>query len=1197
MSLPLGGGTVGQPSVVDLPGMELSTAAQRSEAGPATQWSEVGGARHRSSDGPAGQRLEDGPAGQRAAVVQRLAEGGDGPAVRAPGPEADPKFAALTADVRAKQKRVGAHPPAVSEAAKAQGAARAPQDDKEAQGKTANAEKMNAAKPGTFDKAAFVKAVNDAIAAQAPKNLEEADNFGGSGKAAAVKGQVQGQVSEGKQASASAIETTTKAPPDTSAAKEKPVTPLVADQPPPVPGTPDPAKAVPDPAPASATDFSAGPAQVDQQMAEAQVTEEQLAKSNEPEFTGALAEKKAGEEHAATAPAQVRAAEAQTLAGAKAQAGAAGAAAMTALATDRKAAGTAVGSGKEEAKSADEVKRAQVTAKLQKVFDATKKDVEDILTGLDKRVDDQFTAGEKAARDAFTADHTRRMDAYKEQRYSGWTGKARWVKDKFAGLPEEANQIFVVARKGYVDRMQQVISSVADTIGAELNRAKQRIATGRDQLKAEVASLSPELQAIGKQAAGEFSSKFDELTESVDAKGTELVQTLATKYNDALKSVDEEIEAEKEKNKGLIAKAVDAVGGVIRTILQLKDMLLGVLAKAASAVMAIIKDPIGFLGNLVSAVGAGLQAFLANIAEHLKKGLIGWLLGALTSAGLELPAKFDLRGIIMMIGSLLGLTWGAIKGMIVAKGVPAPAVEAVEQTVPIAQKLQSEGIGGIWEDIKEKVGDLKANLLSKISEFLIPTVLMAGITWIISLLNPASAFIKAAKMIIDIITFIVTRGAQIIEFVNSVLDAVIAIAGGGAGGVPALIEKALAKSVPVLIGALAAILGIGGIADKVKKFFQSLANPVRKAVGWIADKLAGFGKKLWAKLKSKFGRRGQEKKPGELSPKQQEKVAQQAADEAFTAASRVPIGQIPGALDAVHAKWQPKGLKSLEMVPLGNHQFTVEAQVNPKRKARQQGSADLDEMPEPLAMGQVTATSFASSTTAASGSFVADASSEISGVMTSGANQAQLELSDSQQGAHAEEQVVNTFDRAWTQRANALSGSAPKKSGRKAHLFENARMIIDVSKSSCINCASYIARFARKLRDKTYAVQAKMRFASLYKGKQSVPASNMNEFGDLVRLFIDKGRLKKSGGLGRLWGRLSIFGSKKERVTEVPGTYDAGRAGLAILRGAGIDVEVLGEDDVAGRGNAEQRKLLENRNERLRKAIDEVDEKLKIKKG
>jgi len=86
-----------------------------------------------------------------------------------------------------------------------------------------------------------------------------------------------------------------------------------------------------------------------------------------------------------------------------------------------------------------------------------------------------------------------------------------------------------------------------------------------------------------------------------------------------------------------------------------------------------------------------------------------------------------------------------------------------------------------------------------------------------------------------------------------VLDAVIVIAGGGAGGVPGLIETALATAIPVLIGFLAALLGIGGLADKVKKLFQSLSKPVMKAVDWIVGKIATLAKKLWAKLKSKLG--------------------------------------------------------------------------------------------------------------------------------------------------------------------------------------------------------------------------------------------------------------------------------------------------------------------------------------------------------
>lgn len=155
----------------------------------------------------------------------------DAPALR-PGAGSDPKFAALRADVHRKQRAMSTHPPAASEAAAAARAAVPPQDDKQAQGKAANAEKMNAAKPSEFDKAAFIRAVDEAIAAQAPKNLDEADKFGESGKAGGVKDKVQGQVGDGKKKSAGAIETATKASPDPSAAKDKPVTPLSPDQPP-----------------------------------------------------------------------------------------------------------------------------------------------------------------------------------------------------------------------------------------------------------------------------------------------------------------------------------------------------------------------------------------------------------------------------------------------------------------------------------------------------------------------------------------------------------------------------------------------------------------------------------------------------------------------------------------------------------------------------------------------------------------------------------------------------------------------------------------------------------------------------------------------------------------------------------------------------------------------------------------------------
>jgi hypothetical protein len=767
---------------------------------------------------------------------------------RSPG--TDPKFQALKKDVTAKKRAVGeSHPPATAEAGAAQAASVPPADDREARGKAAHAEDMDAAQPKEFTKSEFVAAVQDAIAKRAPKNLDEADKFGDSGKADEVKAEVQGKVGEGKEASAKEIADTTAAAPQ-PAPDAKEVVPLAPDKVPGKPGAPNPNQAVPDPLPASAMDMSAGPAQVDQQMSDAQVTEPQLTKSNEPTFTKAVKDKKTLEAHSATAPAHLRAGEADELKRVKNTADAKGTTTMAGLHATRVATGQQVGKGKTGTKTSDEDKRTQVTALLQKVFDQTKCDVEKILSDLDKKVDDQFTTEEKRARDRFTAEHTEGMNRYKHERYSGFWGKARWVKDLFADLPEEANRIYERAKDNYLTAMRQVISNIADTIDRELRHAKDRIAAGRKELTDAVDKLPADLRALGREAATDFESKFDELKDTVNDKGTELVDTLATKYTDAVKSVDDEIAAEKEKNKGLVSKAADAIAGIIRTIKELGSLLMGVLRKAVSAIGAILKDPIGFLGNLVTGVGGGLKLFMKNAGRHLEQGVLAWLLGTAATAGIQLPTSFDILGILLMITTLLGLSWANLRARLVRK-VPEKAVAAAETAVPLVMEVRKRGVAGMWSDLKTRVGDLKKDLISNLVSFLLPTIIIAGITWIVSLFNPASAFIRACKMIIDIIRFIVTNGRQIIEFVNTVLDAVIAIAKGGSGGVPALVEKSLAKSIPVLIGALAALLGVGGIAGKVKQIFQKLARPVNKAIDWVVTKIVGLVKKLWAKLKSR----------------------------------------------------------------------------------------------------------------------------------------------------------------------------------------------------------------------------------------------------------------------------------------------------------------------------------------------------------
>ena len=766
----------------------------------------------------------------------------------------DPKFSVVKGDISAKGKAVGEHPTAKAEAKSAQEASVPPTDDKEAQAKAAQADKMGAAKPGAFDKAAFISAVNAAVAAQAPKNLDEADKFATSGKAEGMKAQVMDKVSKGKSDSARDITEATKESPDASKAVEKPATPLKPPPEPPQPVPPDPKMAVPDKAPAGQTELGAANCETEGQMATAGVTEQQLANSNQPEFTDALAAKKTGEAHDATAPAAARQEEQKHLTEATSQAGAAGKAAIEGMVGAKAAAGLKSSAAKSATKGRDDAKRAEVTAKVKGIFDGAKTDVEKILADLDGQVDKRFEDGERAAKDAFTADHKTRMERYKDERYSGAAGVLRWGHDLFAGLPPEANNIFLESKQVYESKMQAVISDIADLAGSELTRAKQRIEQGRQDIKGFVASQPKELQNFANDAAKDIGTQFEELERSVDEKQSSLIDSLASKYVEASNAVDAEIKQLQEENKGLWDKAKEAIGGAIETIGKLKDMLLGVLARAAGAINKIIQDPIGFLGNLVNAVKTGVMNFAANILEHLKAGLKAWLFGALAEAGIEIPDTFDIKGILKLILSILGLTWNSIRARIL-KVIPEPVLSALETTFEVVGILVREGVGGLWKWVVEKLGDIKEMVLGQIKEFVVESIVKAGITWIIGLLNPAAAFIKACKAIYDIVMFLVEKASQIKEFVDSVLDSVESIAAGGAGAVAGLIERTLANAVPMVIGFLASLLGLGGISEKIKSILEMVQKPVMSVVDAVIGSVVKAGKKLFAKLFGKKDKR------------------------------------------------------------------------------------------------------------------------------------------------------------------------------------------------------------------------------------------------------------------------------------------------------------------------------------------------------
>ena len=598
------------------------------------------------------------------------------------------------------------------------------------------------------------------------------------------------------------------------------------------------------------TELGAGPCEINNKLADAEVTDDQLKKGNEPQFNEALGSKQKAEEHAAQAPPEAKAAEGAQLG--QAQAGAAGtvAAGLTAMHGGRASALGGITAHKSQAKAADEAKRAEISKHIEQVFTKAKTDVGALLDGLDQQVTDVFDKGEKVARDTFDTTVGKEVDDWKDDRYSGLRGKYRWVKDKFAGLPAEVNQIYTRNRTVYLANMQKVISDVADVVGSTLGKAKQRIADGRNEIKAYVASQPVALRKFANEAGEKMSDQFDSLDSDVDSKQESVVSDLAQKYVAARQSVDDSITKMQEDNKGLVEKAVDAVEAVVGIILKMKDMLMNVLSRAANAIGRIISDPIGFLDKLVSAVKAGLSKFVANIGEHLKKGLLDWLLGALSSAGIELPETFDLKGILTLALSILGLTWANIRGRLVSK-VGEPVMAKMEQAVDVFKIIATEGLAGLWKWILDRVGDFQEMVMGEIREFISEKVIKAGIEWLIGILNPAAAFIKACEAIYNVVMFFVEKGKEIIEFVNSILDSVESILNGGVGAVADLIEGTLAKTIPLIINFLADLLGLGGISEKIKEIIGKIQAPVNKAIDAVIGGALKIGKKLFGGLIAK----------------------------------------------------------------------------------------------------------------------------------------------------------------------------------------------------------------------------------------------------------------------------------------------------------------------------------------------------------
>lgn len=272
------------------------------------------------------------------------------------------------------------------------------------------------------------------------------------------------------------------------------------------------------------------------------------------------------------------------------------------------------------------------------------------------------------------------------------------------------------------------------------------------------------------------------------------------------------------------------------------------LKRAAGALRTILNNPIGFIGNLVRAGVTGLQQFATRFMTHLRAAIIGWLTGALSGAGVYIPQALSFVEILKFVTSVLGLTWQTIREKLV-KATSETAVRAMEMGVDIVVALVTGGPAAAWGQLMETLGNLREMVMEQIISFVSRNIVEAAIVKLVSMLNPAGAFIQAIIAIYNTIMFFIERMKQIAQVAAAVIDSIAAIASGAIGAAANKVESTLAGLLTLAISFLARLMGLGRISDAIRDVVERIRAPIDRALDRVVQWIVNLARRVVGAVK------------------------------------------------------------------------------------------------------------------------------------------------------------------------------------------------------------------------------------------------------------------------------------------------------------------------------------------------------------
>lgn len=526
--------------------------------------------------------------------------------------------------------------------------------------------------------------------------------------------------------------------------------------------------------------------------------------------------------------------------------------ALAALEASRSRTVTGGGVQQTEMVASEEAQRQALGIQAENIFSAAQDQVNLLLEPLTRTAMTMWETGKERIATEFEQ-HLARVQRWVDERHSGFGGGLVELWDDWTGMPDWVTDEYDDAERRFGNSVCELIREISTYVNGVILTCERLIDNANREIDELFAAAPAELQEWATEQRGIFQERLDGLREQVQNTQQRFNEDLANRAVQAVQEVREQVHALREAAKGLLGRIANAIADFLedplRAIINGLLSLVGIdpsafwalVSRIGEVISDIVHDPVGFAGNLLSAIGAGFQRFFDNVLTHLYEGFINWLFSGLGAVGVEVPRDFSLGSIITFFLQLMGITWERIRNLL-ARHIGEENVALLEQAIEIVSDLIELGPTGIFELIKDQLDPqhILDTVIQMAVDFIKEILMTQAAIRIVALFNPVGAIAQAIEAIYKVLKWIFENAARIFSLVETVVNGMADIIAGNIAGMAAAVESALARLLVPVIDFIAEFMSLGDLPNKVAEAVRGLQNWVEgildRVIGWLAER-------------------------------------------------------------------------------------------------------------------------------------------------------------------------------------------------------------------------------------------------------------------------------------------------------------------------------------------------------------------------